>query len=695
MNTRPLQLFILKTTKYNDVVLGALVVAIISIMILPVSTQVIDGLIALNLTLAICLIMLVIYIPTALSLSTFPSILLFTTLFRLSLGVTTTRQILLNAYAGDVINTFGNFVVGGNLIVGGVVFLIITIVQFLVIAKGAERVAEVGARFTLDAMPGKQMSIDADLRAGAIDMAEAQTRRNRVEKESQLYGAMDGAMKFVKGDAIAGLVIIVINLLGGIGIGMLQRGMGAAEALETYSILTIGDGLVTQIPALLISTTAGIITTRVSAEDDAPNLGEEISTQFMAQPRSLLISGVVIAAFSLVPGFPVWQFLLIGGCIGLLGFTLQHASSVTTKGEESPFARKSGSGTAKTKADPEKSDEFSTTVPITIDIHSGLRSSLDPETFNSDLIRTRRMLYQQLGVPFPGIHLHFNDHLEENSYTIFLQEIPMADGLLMVDCVLVSEAEDNLKLLGIPYEKGRSLGDNGDVFWVLRENREDLEMAGIPCMSISQALTHHLGNLLRKYAGDFMGLQETSYLLEKMEVQSQELVREVQRVLPIMKITEVFQRLVQEEISIRDLRAILQALIEHGQKEKDVILLTEQIRMALKRSISHKYANDRNVLAVYLFDPDLEEIVRGGIRQTTGGSYLALEPDTMKNILKKLKSEIGNIGSQQDQPVILTAMDIRRYVKKIVEQEYPQLSVLSYQELVPEISIQPIGKISL
>jgi type III secretion protein V len=336
LNLGSIQRLVLTVTRYNDIILAALVVAIISLMILPLPTPVVDALIATNLGLAVTLLMLSMYIPSALSLSTFPSLLLFTTLFRLALNITTTRLILLNADAGAIIFTFGDFVVAGNFVVGGVIFLIITIVQFLVIAKGSERVAEVAARFTLDAMPGKQMSIDADMRAGSIDMDEAKSRRTAVEKESQLYGAMDGAMKFVKGDAIAGLIITVINILGGLTVGTLQKGMSAGEAVQTYSLLTIGDGLVSQIPALFISITAGIIVTRVSTEE-SPDLGGDIGIQILSQPKALLLGGVLLLAFALIPGFPKLQFIVLGLVVGGIGYVFHYMESKPTEDDEAPI----------------------------------------------------------------------------------------------------------------------------------------------------------------------------------------------------------------------------------------------------------------------------------------------------------------------------------------------------------------------
>lgn len=694
------QTFITRLTKNSDIMLAGLVVFIISLMILPLPTFIVDGLLAVNLALAVVLLMMSLYINSILSFSTFPSMLLFTTLLRLSLNVTTTRLILLQADAGEVIETFGRFVVGGNLIVGAVIFLIITLVQFLVIAKGSERVAEVGARFTLDAMPGKQMSIDADMRAGVIDIEEARARRMVVEKENQLYGAMDGAMKFVKGDAIAGLIVTGVNILAGVSVGVLQKGMEAGKALETYSILTIGDGLVSQIPALLISITAGIIVTRVST-DEASALGSDIGGQILAQPKALMIGGILLALFALVPGFPKPQFLAISAMIGAVGFGMMKLSAggTTTDDVDSmPAAASAVPGQnppPRKKSGDEGGDDFSLTVPLILDVPAGMEATLDSQALNDELMRVRRALYHDLGVPFPGIQLRFNSAIPDDTYSILLQEVPVAGAKLQPGCVLVRESKENLDVLEVPYQEGEKFLPDIPALWVEESEIEKLTKAGVHFLDLPRIFTHHLAHVLKKYAGDFLGLQETRFLLDQTEAQFSELVKEVQRVIPIPKITEILQRLVQEEVSIRNLRSILQALIEWGQKEKDTVLLVEYVRSSLKRFISYKHSGGQNTLAVYLLDTSTEETIRKAIRQTSGGSFLALDPSTTKDLVDQVKSNVGDMTRGQLKPVLLTSMDVRRYVKKLIELEVPELSVLSYQELTQEINIQPLARIAI
>jgi type III secretion protein V len=620
MNLERLNRLLLIATSRSDLLLVLLLVSVIFMMILPLPTLVVDFLIAANMSLAAILLMVAIYIQSPLSFSAFPSVLLITTLFRLALSITTTRLILLQADAGAIIDTFGNFVVAGNLIVGLVIFLIITIVQFVVITKGSERVAEVSARFSLDAMPGKQMSIDSDMRAGLIEMDEAKRRRTMLEKESQLYGAMDGAMKFVKGDAIAGLIITAVNIIGGVSIGTLQLGMSAGEALQRYSILTIGDGLVSQIPALFISITAGMIVTRVTT-DESQNLGADIGTQLMAQPKALMVGAGIMLGFALIPGFPTPIFVILAIVSGGMGYVIHQMAQreeagltgspstalVGTAGQAALPASAPGSPPARIGRQTSGSEaaEFALTVPLMMDVASNVQTMIQPQMLNDELIKVRRALYFDLGVPFPGIHLRYNDKLKAGSYYILMQEIPMSQGVLNPGKVFLRDDPDHLNLLGVQSEPGDAFLPGLPTVWVDQAHKGDLAKAGIAFMDAPQILTYHLSYVLKKYAAEFIGVQETRFLLTHMEGSFPELVKEAQRVLPLQKITEVFQRLVSEEISIRNLRSILEALIEWGQKEKDIVLLSEYVRSSLKRYISHKYSSGQNILPAYLFIPDV------------------------------------------------------------------------------------------
>jgi len=692
-----LQGLALKAASRNDIVLAVMIVAIIFMMILPLPTLLVDVLIGMNMTLSAVLLMVAMYLPTPLAFSSFPSVLLVTTLFRLGISIATTRLILLQGDAGSIIDTFGNFVVGGNLVVGLVVFLILTIVQFVVITKGAERVAEVAARFSLDAMPGKQMAIDGDMRAGTIDMDEAKRRRRAVEKESQLYGAMDGAMKFVKGDAIAGLIIVAVNLLGGILIGMLQRGMTAGKAMQTYSMLSIGDGLISQIPALFISICAGIIVTRVQSDEGPSNVGKDIGSQIMAQPRALIIGGCIALGMGFIPGMPSFVFLLLGIPLIAMGIAMRPRRQIDEKtGEitEVPALAASDSAARKpTRGDG--TDEFVPTVPLILDVADNLRTALKADELNDELIKIRRALYFDLGVPFPGIQLRFNDRLDANTYHIVLTEVPVAQGMLRIDQVLVRESADKLSALGVDFEKDRAFLPGVESIWVATETAELLSRAGMSFMNPTQILTFHLATVLRKYSAEFIGVQETRFLLGAMEQRFPDLVKEATRVMPTQKIGEILQRLVSEDISIRNLRTILESLVEWGQKEKDSVLLTEYVRGSLKRQISFKYSSGQNMLPAYLLAPKVEETVRSAIRQTSAGSYLALDPAASRKLVDNLKKAVGKLPTSGARPVLLASMDIRRYMRKLIEADLYDLQVLSYQELVPEVNIQPLARVDL
>ncbi len=684
-------------SRHNDITMVALLVVVITLMIIPLPTPLVDTLIGMNLTLSFLMLMMSMYVKTPLEFSVFPTMLLFTTLFRVGLNITTTRLILLQADAGEIIFTFGDFALGGNFVVGAVVFLILTIVQFLVIAKGAERVAEVGARFTLDAMPGKQMSIDADMRAGAIDQETASVRRNELAKESQLYGAMDGAMKFVKGDAIAGLIMTSINIIGGICVGVFMNGKEVAWAITKYGILTIGDGLVSQIPALLVSITAGVIVTRVGDVDNKP-LGQDIIDQFFAQPKAIQLGALMLVCIGLIPGFPKIPIFGLAAFVALVGYSLmikaRLAAARAAKAED-PLAAAAPSEGTQPKPKKKDGDDFSMVVPLTVDIDADIRGALTYEELNDQIMAIRRALYHDLGVPFPGINLSLNPAMKDGSYRLLVNEVPVSEGMLRKGWLFALETAENLTATGIPFETGKAFLAGHETCWVREEEKARLEESGIRSLNLNGVLTYHLSGVLRRYAHEFLSLQETRLLFDYMEREAPELVKEVQRVLPLQKITDVLQRLVQEGICIRDLKRITQTLIEWGQKEKDTVLLVEYVRSALSRYISYKFSGGQNIMAAYLLDPSLEELIRKSVRQTSGGSYLAMDPATVRSILGVVKKTVGDLARIPQKPVIIVSVDIRRYFRKMIEKDYYELPVLSFQELSQEINIQPLGRLKL
>lgn len=698
--------FLNMLSKRNDVALAFLLICIVFMMILPLPTFVVDILIAVNLCLAAILLMVAVYISDVVRFSAFPSILLLTTLFRLALSITTTRLILLQGDAGEIIDTFGNFVVSGNLVVGAVIFLILTIVNFLVITKGSERVAEVSARFSLDSMPGKQMSIDSDMRAGMIEIDEAKKRRGKLEKESQLYGAMDGAMKFVKGDAIAGLIIIAVNIIGGVMIGTYQRGMTTTEALDVYAILTIGDGLVAQIPALFISITAGFIVTRVASEENE-DLGSDMASQIVSEPKALMIASGILVGFAIVPGFPTVIFLVLAVMCAGIGYLMMkrkaESSGSAAGGGELPSFAPAIRPHNTPPSFPDEGDSFekvepvtfALTVPLIVDIASTVRAAIRPEKLDNEVARVRRALYFDLGVPFPGINLRLNDNLKDGEYRIMVNEIPVASGQARPGFVIVRETEANLKMFNIPYEIGEDFLPNTPSYWVAMKHYRMVERAGIQVMTLSSMLTYHLAHVLKNNAAEFIGIQETMYLMNQMEKNYGELVREATRALPITTITDVLQRLVSEEISIRDMRTILEALVEWGQREKDPIMLNEHVRSALSRYVTYKFSGGQNIIPAYLLSKEIEDEVRGAVRQTSGASYLALSPDVHRQIIAALKEATGTLSPHANMPVLLAPMDIRRFMRKVVERDFPNMAVLSFQELSADANIQPLERIKL
>ncbi|MBR4946739.1 MAG: FHIPEP family type III secretion protein, partial [Kiritimatiellae bacterium] len=551
--------------------------------------------------------------------------------------------------------------------------------------------------FTLDAMPGKQMSIDADMRAGAIDQETARARRNELSKESQLYGAMDGAMKFVKGDAIAGLIMTSINIIGGICIGAFMKGWAIGKAVETYSILTIGDGLVSQIPALLVSITAGVIVTRVGDEANKP-LGQDITDQFFAQPKAILLGGVMLVGLGLIPGFPKIQIFSLAVAVGGLGLTLMYAARKAAERAAKaadPLAAAAPSEGTKPRPKKKEGDDFAMVTPLTVDIDAEIRSALTYEELNEQIMSIRRALYHDLGVPFPGINLSLNPAMRDGKYRLLVNEVPVSEGVLKKGYVFALETSENLAATGIAYENGKAFLSGYETNWVKMEHKGALEEGGIRALDLNGVLTYHLSSVLRRYAHEFLSLQETRLLFDHMEREAPELVREVQRVLPLQKITDVLQRLVQEGICIRDLKRITQTLIEWGQKEKDTVLLVEYVRSALCRYISYKFSGGQNIIAAYLLDPALEEKIRKAVRQTSSGSYLAMDPATVRSILAVVRKTIGDLSRIPQKPVIIVSVDIRRYFRKMIERDYYELPVLSFQELSQEINIQPLGRLKL
>jgi type III secretion protein V len=503
-------------------------------------------------------------------------------------------------------------------------------------------------------------------------------------------------MKFVKGDAIASIIIVAVNLIGGLLIGTMQRGLTAAQAMQVYSVLTIGDGLVAQIPALLISITAGMIVTRVTTSNDGgkSNIGKDISTQIIAQPYALMIAGTILFGFAIIPGMPKTVFLLLAVVVGGVGYVLSKTKKSPKAAAGSPFGgtKQEGQDDEEQGGKPDQGQGM--TVPLMVEVTQSLESSVDGAALASELAVMRQTLYLELGVPFPDVQFRFSSQLPEG-YAVLVQEIPVALGTIRPGFVLVRENERNLESLGVAFETDKPFLSNIPTIWVSAADIEELKTFGIRFMDAQAIITHHTAATLRRYASEFVGVQESRYLISRIEDKFPDLVKELQRLLPPQRIGEIFQRLVSEGVSIRNLRGIAEAMIEWGQKEKDVILLTEHIRTSLKRQISYKCAGGQTTLPAYLLTPKVEEVVRNAVRQTSAGSYLALDPAVARALVANIKKAVGDLSQASQMPVLLTNMDIRRYIRKMIEQELFDLPVVSYQELSQEIHIHPLARIEL
>jgi type III secretion protein V len=677
--------------QYGDLLLVACIACMVGLMIVPLPTWLLDIFLTINITGAVIILMVSIYISSPVEIFSFPTLLLVTTLYRLSLDISATRLILLQADAGSVIQSFGQFVVHGNFVVGAVIFLIITLVQFIVITKGAERVAEVGARFTLDAMPGKQMSIDADMRAGILSFADARTRRAALGRESQFYGAMDGAMKFVKGDAIAGIVITLINIIGGLIIGVAMHGMSVADAVQTYSVLTIGQGLVSQIPALLISISAGMVVTRIASEAPDSNLGRDITGQLLAQPRAIAVASGLLLLLGIIPGMPKVPFFLLAGATGSLSYGLFKADARRKEiVNQSPPAQEMG-----------KDPAFTMTVPLLLQVDRELTPFVDVATDNGRrflemLKQVRRSLYFELGVMYPPIQVSGNNPLAKGYYQIWLNESPLVSGQIRTDALMVNDSAANIAIFGIKGEDTKNPATGKPAAWIPRSMRPRAEMAGLQIWDAHGVLTLHLTTFLRKHAREFMGIQEARWLTEQLKRFYPALVDEVApKPVSFQLLSDVMRRLVDEGVSIRDLRTIFQCLAEIGHSDGDVVSITETVRSALKHKLCFQLSGGGQQLFVYQLDPDVEDMVRNSIRQGPNGAYLGLDSQLIQQVIEGARVKIGNLPATAQKPVILTDGDIRRYVKKMLDYNFPELSVISYDQLTPQINVHALGVIAM
>ena len=662
----------------SDLAVAAVLVASIVLMVLPLPTLAVDVLLAANMAVSILLLMVAFYLRTPVELSTLPALILIATVFRLAISIAVTRLILVQADAGDIVRTFGEFVVGGNVVVGLVVFLIITVVQFVVVAKGAERVAEVVTRFTLDAMPGKQMAIDADLRSGEIDQAQARRRRTDLERESQFYGAMDGAMKFVKGDAIAGLIIIVVNLVGGLAIGVAQHGMSLAQAGRTYSILTVGDGLMAQIPALFVAISSGIVVTRV-AGGEADNLGGEIAGQMGRNSRALSLAGGVVALLGFVPGFPVLVFLGLGGGLVVLGRTLDRGRRAAAEQAEALRVEQSAAALA--------------VAPARVHLLLGedLARWMDPARVAALLARRCAALSERLGVEIPRAEVRASPIPDPDRFRLEVDGVAMAEGGVPPGVLLLTDERDHAVLAGVTPVEGEALAGLPAPLWVPAESRQRLAAAGVAYAEAADAVAAAAEATLRRTAGQFVGIQETRGMLARMEGGWGELVRAALAVVPVQRMAELFRRLLDDGISLRNLRGLLESMAEHGAREQDPAMLAEAVRAGLRRQICQQNADGARVIAAFVIENEAELVIRASVRQTAAGTVLALPGGTAGALVGRIRAEAA--ASRGPGPVVITALDIRRHVRSLLVNNGLEIPVLSFHDLLPEYTVQPLAVI--
>ncbi|MCL2221152.1 MAG: flagellar biosynthesis protein FlhA [Oscillospiraceae bacterium] len=676
--------------KISDVVLALILLAILVIIIFPPNTTLMDFLLIINMAVCIIILLFSLYIKDPVDFSVFPTVLLFITVFRLGLNLASTRLILGNeGDAGQIIAAFGQVVVGGNLAVGIIAFIVILIVQFMVITKGAERVAEVSARFTLDAMPGKQMAIDADLNSGFIDENQARERRQKIQDEADFHGAMDGASKFIKGDAIAGLLITFINAIGGIVMGVLTMDEDIGEIAQIFTLATIGDGLITQIPALLVSTASGIIITRSGGEG---TFGSEMSRQILSQPHALIMGGILLILVSLMPGLPTIPMWVIAIILMVLGYIV----SGRIKKEEVVEEHIEEEVAAEEKRKPESVTALLQVDPIELEFGYGIVPMVDVSQGGDLLDRVvmiRRQCAIDMGVIVPAIRLRDNIQLGTNEYSIKIKGVEIAKGEVMADHLLaLSSGEVEEEIYGIPtVEPTFGL----PALWIPKSDRDEAEILGYSTVDPPSVIATHLTEIIKRYGHELLNRQQVQTLVDNLKKTQPALVDEVvPKLFSLGEIQKILANLLSENIPIRDMASIIEALGDYGTLTRDPDMLTEYVRQALKRSISKRFIPE-DVAYVITLDPSLEQLIIESTKQSEHGSYLAIEPTQVHSIFDKLRAIIENMKNKGRTPVILTSPLVRRQFRKIAEQISPELAVLSYNEIDSGVEVLSEGTVSL
>jgi len=675
----------------QDVFLAFAVVAVLLVLVIPIPTWLLDLLLTVNISISVVVLMATIYLQRPVEFAVFPSLLLMLTLLRLSLNVATTRLVLTQAHAGAVVDAFGGFVTSGSYIVGTVIFVILIIIQFVVITRGATRISEVAARFTLDAMPGKQMGVDADLNAGLITEDQARTRRRAIEREADFYGAMDGATKFVRGDAIAGLIITIVNILGGLLIGSLVNGMPIMDALQVYTRLTIGDGLVSQIPALIVSTGAGLLVTRTASED---NLGRDLSRQLTRYPRALGISALLLALFGIVPGMPTIPFLFVSA---ILGVAAAQASQAIQRDADTAKAQELAQRESEAKPEPTRTEDLLNVDTLKIELGYGLIGLADPKQGGDLLARVqiiRQQMASKMGFIVPVVRIVDNMRLRPNEYRVKLRESEIARYELLPDHYLAMNTglvEDEISGV-VTKEPAFGL----TAIWVPQSQRDRAERLGYTIVEPTAVLATHLTELLMMYAPEIISRQDTQSLVDHAKQTAKSVVEElIPNVLTLGEVQKVLQALLRERVSIRNLELILQTLADFGPRTREAEVLTEYVRHALARQICASYADEEGQLRVVTLSPDLERELLDAIRQADAGEYVPIDPARAEQIARTTVQSVQPLVLSGQEPVVLTSAQVRRYFRRIVERHMPKLVVLSYNEIDPAIRLESEGQVSV
>ncbi|MBA9086115.1 flagellar biosynthesis protein FlhA [Fontibacillus solani] len=676
--------------KFKDIFILVGIIGIVLLMIVPIPTWLLDILLIINISVSLLILLVAMNTKEALQFSIFPAMLLITTLFRLALNVSTTKLILGQAKAGDVVATFGAWVSQGEPVVGFVVFLILVVVQFIVITKGSERVAEVAARFTLDAMPGKQMSIDADLNAGLINEQQARERRSKIEREADFYGAMDGASKFVKGDAIASIIILLINLIGGFIIGMSIHGMGFGDALSTYSILTIGDGLVSQIPALLISTASGLIVTRASSEG---NLADDITGQLFTYPKLIYIVAGTIALLGLFTPIGPWTTLPFAGMLIYAARRMQKNMDRRVIEQEMQEEEQQ----IEEVRSPESVINLLQVDPIEFEFGYGLIPLADTAQGGDLLdriIMIRRQCALEMGLVVPVIRIRDNIQLKPNEYVIKIKGNVVGGGELLLNHYLaMSPGMDDDSITGIETQEPAF---GLPALWIDESTKDRAELSGYTVVDPPSVVATHLTEMIKKHAHELLGRQETKALVDNLKEGYAVLVDElIPSVLSIGDVQKVLGKLLREKISIRDMVTIFETLADYGTYTKDPDILTEYVRQALSRQITQQYTKQGETMRVITVGPSLEKKIAESVQQSEQGSYLALDPVSTQNVFQKLTEQINRLIQSGQQPIVLTSPTIRMYLRQVIERSMQDIPVLSYSELEPNVEIQSVGVVNL